>query len=473
MSESRYDLVVIGAGPGGYVAAIRAGQLGLKTAIVERQYMGGVCGNVGCIPTKALLHAADLLDEMRESQKFGIKTENVSFDWAGVQQYKDQIVKQNAQGVSFLMKKNKVDVYNGAGTITGKNTVQVADDNGKETTLEAGKIIIATGGKWGRDIAPIGAIVDEDRILSSTGALALKEVPKSLIVVGAGAVGVEFSSMYRAFGTEVTLIEVLPRIVPNEDEEISKELSRAFSKRGIKIMTGARLSRVEKTGDGVKATLTDASGKEQTLTAERMLLGIGAPTPNSKNIGLETVGVEVDQRGAIKVNGLMQTNVEGIYAIGDCTDKGPYLAHKASAEALVAVEDAAGRHPQPVNYNTVPACTYCSPEIASIGLTEAKAREQGYDVKVGKFPFTANGKARILGHASGFVKVVAENKYDEVLGVHIIGPSATELIAEAGVALSHEATSESLMRTIHAHPTLYEAMGEAEHAAAEGEAIHI
>ncbi len=268
MSESRYDLVVIGAGPGGYVAAIRAAQLGLKTAIIERQYMGGVCGNVGCIPTKALLHSADLLDEMRESQKFGITSENVSFDWPSVQKYKDQIVKQNAQGVSFLMKKNKIDVYNGTGKLSDKNTVLVTDGDGKETNVEAGKIVIATGGKWGRDIAPIGAIVDEDRILSSTGALALQEVPKSLIVVGAGAVGCEFSSMYRAFGTEVTLIEVLPRIVPNEDEEISKELNRAFSKRGIKVMAGAKLSKVEKTGDGVKATLTDASGKEQTLTAE-------------------------------------------------------------------------------------------------------------------------------------------------------------------------------------------------------------
>lgn len=473
MSESRYDLVVVGAGPGGYVAAIRAAQLGLKTAIVERQYMGGVCGNVGCIPTKALLHSADLLDEMRESQKFGITTQNVSFDWSAVQKYKDQIVKQNAQGVSFLMKKNKIDVYNGSGRLSGRNSVQVTDGDGKETTLEAGKIVIATGGKWGRDIAPIGAIVDEDRILSSTGALALQEVPKSLIVVGAGAVGVEFSSMYRAFGTEVTLIEVLPRIVPNEDEEISKELNRAFSRRGIKVMAGAKLSKVEKTDNGVTATLTDANGKEQTLTAERMLLGIGAPLPNSKDIGLEDLGVAVDERGAIKVNEFMQTSVEGVYAIGDCTNKGPYLAHKASAEALVAVEHAAGHNPPPVNYDKVPACTYCNPEIASIGMTEAEARQQGYDVKVGKFPFTANGKARILGQASGFVKVVAENKYDEVLGIHIIGPSATELIAEAGVALSHEATAESLMRTIHAHPTLYEAMGEAEHAAAVGEAIHI
>lgn len=473
MSESRYDVVVIGAGPGGYVAAIRAAQLGLKTAIVERQYMGGVCGHVGCIPTKALLHSADLLDEMRESEKFGIKSEQVSYDWPGVQKYKDQIVKQNAQGVSFLMKKNKIDVHNGTGKLTGRNSVLVTGEDGKETTIEAKHVIIATGGKWGRDLAQIGAVIDEDRILSSTGALALQEVPKTMIVVGAGAVGCEFSSMYRAFGTEVTLIEVLPRIVPNEDEEISKELNRAFSKRGIKIMAGAKLSKVEKNDGGVQATLTDASGKEQTLTAERLLLGIGAPAPHSKDIGLEDVGVAVDDRGAIKVNEFMQTSVEGIYAIGDCTDKGPYLAHKASAEALVAIEHAAGHHPPPVDYSQVPACTYCSPEVASIGLTEAQAREQGYDVKVGKFPFTANGKARILGQTAGFVKIVSETQYDEVLGVHIIGPSATELIAEAGVALSHEATSESLMRTIHAHPTLYEALGEAEHAAAEGAAIHI
>ncbi len=471
MTDTQYDVVVIGAGPGGYVAAIRSAQLGLKTAIVERQFMGGVCLNIGCIPTKAMLHTADLLEEMREGKRFGVVAQGISLDWAATLKNKDQVVKQMTQGVGFLMKKNNVDVHNGTATLAGRGSVVVSGEGGKQTTLTAKNIIISTGARP-RAIPQIGAVFDEDRILSSTGALSLKEVPKSLVVVGAGAIGVEFASMYRTFGAEVTLIEALPRIVPVEDEEISAELTRALTRRGIKVLAGAKLSAVERNDAQITARLTDAEGKEQAISAERLLLGIGI-VPNTADLGLENSGVEIDQRGFIKVNPMMQTSAEGIYAIGDCAITSPWLAHKASAEGILAAEQIAGHHPQPIDYQKIPGCTYCNPEIASVGLTEAKARERGYKVKIGKFPFTGNGKATILGQRNGFVKIVADERYDEVLGIHMIGPRVTELIAEGGMALSHEATSESLMRTIHAHPTLYEALGEAAHAVATGSAIHI
>jgi dihydrolipoamide dehydrogenase len=466
-----YDIVVIGAGPGGYVAAIRAAQLGLKTAIVERQYMGGVCLNIGCIPTKAMLHSADLLEELNDSKRFGVVAGNVSLDWAGVQRNKDAVVKQMTGGVTFLMKKNKIDVFTGTAQLVGRGQVKVAGADGKETTLTAKNTIVATGARP-RVLQQIGASFDGERIVSSKEGLSLPEVPKSLVIIGASAIGCEFASMYKAFGSEITLVEALPRIVPVEDEEISTELTRAFTKRGIKVMAGARMTAMSKNDGGVVIKLTDADGKEQELTAERALLGIGI-VANSKGFGLEELGVVIDQRGFITVDAMMRTNVEGVYAIGDCASTGPWLAHKASAEGIVAAEAIAGHNPPAINYGKIPGCTYCSPEIASVGLTEAKAREQGYDVKVGKFPFSANGKATILGQRVGFVKIVSEKQYDEVLGMHIIGPHATELIAEGGVALSHEATAESLLRTIHAHPTLYEALGEAAHAAETGAAIHI
>jgi dihydrolipoamide dehydrogenase len=470
VSDTQYDVVVIGAGPGGYVAAIRAAQLGLKAAVVERKYWGGVCLNIGCIPTKAILHAADLLDEARESKRFGIIIPEVSVDWDGVQKYKDSVVKQMTGGVGFLMKKHKIAQHNGTARLTGPNTIQV-DGEGGQTTLTAKNIIIATGAR-ARELPQLGATFDEDRILSSTGALALKELPKSILVIGASAIGCEFASAFRAFGAQVTLVEALPRIVPVEDEEISAELTKAFVKRGIKVMAGAKFTGVDRSESQIVATITDADGKEQKVQAERMLMGIGI-MPNTAELGLDAAGVELDQRGFVKVNSMMQTNVASIYSIGDCASPAPWLAHKASAEGILAAEHIAGHHPPAIDYEKIPGCTYCSPEVASIGLTEAKARERGYDVKVGKFPFSANGKATILGQRNGFVKIVADKKYDEVLGIHMIGPRVTELIAEGGVALSHEATAESLMRTIHAHPTLYEALGEAEHAAAEGAAIHI
>jgi dihydrolipoamide dehydrogenase len=471
VSDTPYDVVVVGAGPGGYVAAIRAAQLGLKTAVVERQYMGGVCLNIGCIPTKALLHSADLLEEMREGKRFGVVADKVTLDWDAVLKNKDQVVKTMTGGVGMLMRKNKIDVHNGSGRIIDRGNVQVTDADGKTTTLKTKNIIIATGARP-REIPQIGAVFDGERILSSTHALALPAVPKSLLVVGAGAIGVEFASMYRTFGAEVTLVEALPRIVPVEDDEVSAELTRALNRRGIRILAGAKVNMLEKGDGGVTARIIDADGKDQEIAVERALVGVGI-APNTRDLGLEEAKVELDQRGFIKIDGLMRTNVEGIYAIGDCAITTPWLAHKSSAEGILAAEAIAGHHAQPIDYGKIPGCTYCNPEIASVGLSEAKAREQGYDVKIGKFAFVGNGKATILGQRNGFIKIVAEKRYDEVLGIHIIGPRATELIAEGGIALSHEATAESLMRTIHAHPTIYEALGEAAHAAATGAPIHM
>ncbi len=471
MTDTIYDVVVVGAGPGGYVAAIRAAQLGLKTAIVERQYMGGVCLNVGCIPTKALLHTADLLEELRETKRFGVNISDVTLDWEAALRQKDTVVKTHVGGVTFLMKKNKIDVLNGTARLAGRGQVVVSDAEGRNRAVTAKHIIIAVGARP-REIPAIGAVFDNDRILSSTGGLNMPSTPASLLVVGAGAIGVEFASMYRSFGAEVTVVEMLPRIVPLEDEEVSAELARAFNRRGIKALAGARLNHLATVEAGVTAHIVDAQGAEHTLTFERALVGVGI-TPNTRDIGLEAAGVTLDPRGFIQVDDHMRTSAEGIYAIGDCALTTPWLAHKASAEGILAAETIAGHHSPPIDYNKIPACTYCTPEIASIGLTEARAREQGIDVKIGKFAFTANSKATILGQRNGFVKIVADKKYDEVLGMHMIGPRVTELIAEASIALSHEATAESMMRTIHAHPTLHEAIGEAAHAAAEGAAIHM
>ena len=463
MSTQAYDVVV--------VAAIRAAQLGLKTAIVERQHMGGVCLNVGCIPTKALLHTADLLEDIHSSAKFGIKVAEPTVDWDATIKNKDGVVKQMTAGVSFLMKKNKIDVVTGAGVLGERGKVVVTGADGAVSTLETKNTILATGARP-REIPAIGAVFDGETILSSWQALSMKQIPQSLLVVGAGAIGVEFASMFRTFGSAVTLVEALPRIVPNEDEEISAELTKALEKRGIVIHTGAKLNSITKDGAGVKAIITDASGKEIVVTTEKAVVGVGIAA-NTANIGLETRGVALDARGFITVDAMMRTSAEGVYAVGDCAATTPWLAHKSSAEGILAVDAIANHVPKPIDYGIIAACTYCTPEIASVGLTEAKAREKGYDVKIGKFSFAGNGKATILGQRNGFIKIVSEKKYDAVLGMHIIGPRVTELIAEGGVALSHEATSESLMRTIHAHPTLYEALGEAAHAAAEGHAIHM
>lgn len=468
MSET-YDVVIIGSGPGGYVAAVRAGQLGLKTAIVESGPLGGTCLNIGCIPTKALLHSADLLEEFKESKRFGITASDVSFDLAGAMKHKQTVVKQSSEGVAYLIKKNAIDLYQGRGSVAGTGKVHVQLNEGGEQTLQTRNIIIATGARP-RSIP--GIEFDEDRILSSTGMLEVSEVPKRLLVVGAGAIGVEFASMFRSFGSDVTIVEALPRLVPLEDEEVSEELEKAFKRRRIKALTGAKLNGVERFDDHVVATVIDSSGNEQKIEADRMLMGIGV-APRTKDIGLEQAGVALDARGFITVNEYMQSSVDGIYAIGDVVPT-PWLAHVASAEGILAAEHIAGHEVKPINYSQIPGCTYCTPQIASVGLTEAQAKEQGYEVKVGKFPFSANGKARILGQArTGFIKIVASAQYDEILGVHMIGPQVTEMISEGGLALSHEATGSSIMATIHAHPTLYEAIGEAAHALVHGAAIHI
>ncbi len=464
-----YDVVILGSGPGGYVAAIRAGQLGLHAAVIEAGAPGGTCLNIGCIPTKALLHSADLLDEVKESKRFGVHAGDVTFDLAGAMKHKDTVVRQSSEGVVSLLKKNRVDFIAGRGRVAARNQVHVALSDGGEQTLQAKNIIVATGAQ---PRALPGMAFDEQRILSSTGMLSIDAVPASLLVVGAGAIGVEFASMFRSFGAQVTIVEALPRLVPQEDEAISAELEKAFKRRRIKVLTGAKLGGVEQRESGIVASITDSDGNEQRVEAERMLLGIGV-APRTRDMGLEAAGVTLDHRGYIKVDGLMRTGVEGIYAIGDVVPT-PWLAHIASAEGILAVEHIAGHEVRALNYDHTPACTYCSPQIASAGLTEAQARERGHDVKTATFPFMANGKARVLGQArSGFVKLVASTRYDEILGAHLIGPQVTEIISEAGIALSHEATGRSLLETIHAHPTLYETLLEAAHALVHGAAIHI
>jgi dihydrolipoamide dehydrogenase len=465
MAQEEYDLVIIGSGPGGYVAGIRAGQLGLKVAVIEKDpKFGGTCLHRGCIPTKALLHTASLLDEIRGAEEHGIQVPAPVLDIARAHERKRKVVDKNARGIESLFKKYKVTgLIQGTGRIAGPNQVEVEDKDGKRL-LNTRFVMIATG-SVPRDI-PI-APADGQRILNSDHVLQLERVPKSIAVLGAGAVGTEFASLYASFGSEVTLIEMLPRILPIEDEEVSSELERALRKRKIKVLTGARMTAAEPGDGGVRIGL-ERGGKAETVDAELLLSAVGRK-PVTDGLGLEALGIEME-RGYVKVNPLMQTNVPNIYAIGDVVNT-PWLAHVASAEGILAVEHMAGKQVRPINYDHIPSCTYCDPEVGSVGLSEARAKERGYDVAVGKFPFLALGKAAIVGHTTGFVKVVRETKYDELLGVHIIGASATDLIAEACAALQLEATDEELMHTIHAHPTLSEAMGEAAHAA-HGHAIH-
>lgn len=431
--------------------------------------MGGVCLNIGCIPTKALLHSADLLEEIRESKTFGISVADVSFDLKGAMKHKQKVVRQSSQGVAFLMKKNKVDVYEGWGTVESPTSVRVKLNKGDEQVLQARHILLATGAKP-REMP--GTPFDHQRIMSSTDMLDLQDVPPRLLVIGAGAIGVEFASMFLSFGSQVTLVEAQDRIVPLEDAEVSAELAKAFKKRGMNIITGASYKGVQQHDDKLVATIATPDGSEQQHEVDKMLIAIGI-VPRTHDIGLEANGIKTDQRGFVEVDGLLRTSVPGVFAIGDCINT-PWLAHIASAEGIMVAEQIAGMHVHEIDYTRIPACTYCNPEVASVGLTEQQARDAGYEVKVGKFPFAANGKARVLGQATfGFVKIVTDAQYDEVLGMHIIGPKATELISEGEVAISHEATSESLMHTIHSHPTLHEAVVEAAHHAAAGAPIHM
>ena len=455
----QFDVTIIGAGPGGYVAAVRGAQLGLKVAIIEKEKdakLGGTCGLRGCIPTKALLNAAHLYEKAGHFEDFGLKVEGLSYDFEKVQKYKSDVVNKNAAGVSYLMKKHKVAVFNGFGKITGKGKIEVTLADGKKETIETKNIIIATGSV----VRPIpGFETDGKQVVNSDQILELNNVPKSLVVIGSGAVGVEFASVYSRFGCDTTVVELMDRIVPMEDAEVSKELERSFKKRGIKCLTGTKLDKLEKSKKSVKVSGKDAKGKDITLEAEMVLVAIGR-MPYLENLGLENTKVVVNPRGTIKVNEYCETDEPGIFAIGDVIDTA-WLAHLASKEGILVVERLAGKKVEPINHRLVPNCTYCDPEVASVGLTEAKAREEGYDVKVGKFPFSASGKARILHETDGFVKIISEKKYDEVLGVHIIGPHATELLAEACVGMQLETTADELGRTIHAHPTVSESIMEA------------
>src|SRR5215471_12951064 len=456
MEKVSYDLIVIGSGPGGYSAAIRAGQFGLKTALVEKQAkLGGTCLLVGCIPTKALLHTADIWERFQHSDAEGIHCENPRLEYPKVKERKDGIVDKHAKGVEFLLKRAKVERISGYATLKGGGKIEVKSDSGTQT-LEAKNIIIATGSE--ARMIP-GLQPDADKILTNVEILNLTAVPKSLIVIGAGAVGVEFASIFKRFGTDVTIIEMLPRIVPVEDEDVSKELERVFKKQKIRVETGARAENIEKTGQGVRLKLTTKEGKQEQLEAEKLLVAVGRK-PNTDAIGLENTKVQLD-RGFVKVDSNQLTAEPGVYAIGDVVAGTPQLAHVATREGMIAVAHMAGKPAVPINKMRIPGATYTMPGIGSVGLTEAQARAQGYKVKIGRFPFAGDSRATILGKHEGFIKVVADEKFGEILGVHIIGPEAFELIAEAVTAMNAEATVETMMQTIHAHPTLYEAVGEA------------
>ena len=467
-----YDLVVIGAGTGGYVAAIRAAQLGLKVAVVERQAtLGGTCLNWGCIPTKALLEHAHAFKIALQAKDWGLKLGDgpVTMDMAQVHARKDKIVKGLTAGVAFLFKKNKIDWIKGTARLAGGGKVEVEGPDAQ--TLAAREVLVATG-STARSVP--GVEIDRQRIITSDEAIQMREIPKSMIVLGSGAVGVEFASVFNQFGSHVTLIELLPRIVPNEDEQVSAELEKAYRKRKIRVMAGTKVTSARAAGDHVEIAAELPDGKTEALKADYLLVATGRG-PVTTGLGVEAVGLEL-VRGYIKVDDLYRTTVPGISAVGDVITMGtfvhPQLAHLSSMEGIIAAERIAGKPVRPINYDHVPGCTYCDPEIGSVGLTEAEARERGYEVRVGVFPFGVLGRAKIANEIEGFVKIVADKKYDEVLGVHMIGPRATELVAEATVALRLECTVEELVRTIHAHPTMAEAVGEAAHAT-HGAAIHM
>jgi dihydrolipoamide dehydrogenase len=460
------DVVIIGSGPGGYVAAIRAGQLGLKTILVEKdKKLGGTCLHRGCIPTKSLLWTAELYSHVLEAADFGIDLKDPVVNWAQAQKHKQKVVDKGAAGIDYLMKKNKVTVLKGTGKIVGKGKVEVALEAGGTQTIETKNILVATG-SVPKSLPNVP--VDHKRVLNSDSILQIEKVPKSLIVLGAGAVGCEFASIFAHLGAQVTLVEYMPHLLPIEDEDLSKELEKQFKRRKIAFELSSKVEKVEHSGSGVKVTMTTPAGSK-VLEAEILLSAVGR-SPVTEGIGLEKTAIKPD-RGFIKTDNLMRTPEPNVYAIGDVVPT-PMLAHVASAEGILAVEHMAGKDVQPINYDRVPSATYCYPEVASVGLSEKKAKERGYDVKVGVFPFSAVTKASISNEGIGLVKVVSEKKYDEVLGVHLIGPHATELLAEACVALRLESTTEEIARTMHAHPTLSEIM----HEAAEmtlGHPIHI
>jgi dihydrolipoamide dehydrogenase len=462
---SKYDLIVIGSGPGGYVAAIRASQLGLKVGVVEKAELGGICLNWGCIPTKALLKSANVFEYFNHAKDYGIEVKDFKADITGMVKRSRDVANSMSKGVQFLFKKNKIDQIAGFGKLKKGLKVEVTDAEGKKTDYEAKHIIVATGGR-SREIPSLK--IDGKKIIGYREAMILEEKPKKMLVVGSGAIGVEFAYFYNTIGTEVTIVEFLPRIVPVEDEEVSKALDRAFKKSGMKIYTNSEVTKVDTSGQGCVATVKTPDG-EVKMEADIVLSAIGIDT-NLQGIGLEEVGVKTD-KGKVIVDDFYKTNVPGVYAIGDIV-KGPALAHVASAEGIICVEKIAGQNPQPLNYNNLPGCTYCSPEIASVGYTEEAAKKAGYEIKVGKFPFTASGKAKAGGNADGFVKVIFDAKYGEWLGAHFIGANVTEMIAEVVVARKLETTGHEIIKSVHPHPTMSEAIMEAA-AAAYGEVIHI
>ncbi len=467
MADKSFDVIVVGSGPGGYVAAIRAAQLGLNAACIEAEDLGGVCLNIGCIPTKALLSSAALVNEMAGAEKHGITFDNLQVSLAPAQERSRAVANQLSKGVAFLFKKNKVTPLMGFGRLLGGGRVEVTAEDGSKETYSAPHIIVATGSRP-RDISVLR--IDEDRVWSSTGALFQREAPQSLAVVGAGAVGMEFADVYASFGSQVTVVEALDRVLPLEDADSSALMQRSFKKRGMTIMTGARLEASEYTDAGVRLSVKDQKGDTHVLEFDRVLSAIGR-VPNTSDMGLEAAGVAVDEQGYIEVDPHLRTNVEGIYAIGDCAGP-PMLAHKATHEGIVCVEHIAGQGHGTVDYANVPNCTYTHPEVASVGLTEEQAREAGHDIEVGKFPMVGNGRALASGHADGFVKVIRDREYSEILGAHIVGPSATELIAEFVIGRHLESTAEEMEKAMHPHPTISEAVAEGA-LASLGRPLHI
>jgi len=462
---SNYDVIVLGSGPGGYVTAIRASQLGLKTAIVEKESLGGVCLNWGCIPTKALIKSADVFNYLKHAADYGLKADNVDKDFNAVVKRSRDVADGMSRGVQFLLKKNKIDVIMGYGTVKKGKKIEVKAEDGTLSTVEAKHIIIATGSK--SRVLP-NLPQDGKKVIGYREAMTLKEQPKRLVVVGSGAIGVEFAYFYNAMGTEVTIVEYLDRIVPVEDIDISKQMERSFKKTGIKVMTSSEVTKVDTSGAAVKVTVKTAKG-EETIEADIVLSAVGIET-NLDAIGLEDLGISTD-RGKVLVNQWYQTNIPGYYAIGDIT-AGPALAHVASAEGILCVEKIAGLHVEPLDYGNIPGCTYATPEIASVGMTEAQALEAGHEIKVGKFPFSASGKAQASGTTEGFVKVIFDAKYGEWLGCHMIGTGVTDMIAEAVVARKLETTGHEILKSVHPHPTMSEAVMEAV-AAAYDEVIHL
>jgi dihydrolipoamide dehydrogenase len=461
---SEYDVVVLGAGPGGYVAAIRASQLGMKTAIIDKEWLGGVCLNVGCIPSKALLKNADVANTLRTgAREFGFSFENLKLDYSVAVKRSRQVSNRLTKGVGFLMKKNNIDVIMGAGRLSAKNKISVTGEDGNIQEIVAKNIIVATGA-YSSSIP--GVKIDGEKILSYKEAILQTKQPESVVIIGAGAIGVEFATIWNGYGTDVTIVEMLPRLVPLEDEELGIELEKAFKKAGIKSLTGHRVEKVETSEAGVKVTVS----QDGILEAEQALIAIGFK-PNSAELGLEALGVSLDKRGFIEIDDRMATNVAGIWAIGDVTGK-LLLAHVASAQGIICAENIAGVETIKLDYRMMPRATYCHPQVASFGLTEAQAKEEGYELKIGRFPFQANGKSLGLGESAGFIKIVTDVKYGEILGAHLIGPEVSELLPELTLAQNMELTAEEIARNVHAHPTLSEVIMEAAHGIV-GETIHI